>query len=142
MSKKYNPKNFSRIIKNLSIYEDGEPLSPMEAYEILKSIFDGEINKIIKQLCIENGETIKEKEDVIMPDIKPAKKKDDNPLSVVKGKITTETAKALNIDFFKNDGETTWIPKSTIKSQFKSDKEIEQDFSIETWVLEKNKVIV
>ena len=63
-----------------------------------------------------------------------------NPANEIEGIIVAETEKAVLIEF--KSGKQVWIPKSTIHSQFSSDKTIFQTFLIETWVLEKNNIIV
>ncbi len=57
----------------------------------------------------------------------------------IKGVIRGETDKALLIKF-DNEIEI-WIPKSTIHSNFSKEKNINQNFTIDTWILEKNKII-
>ena len=57
---------------------------------------------------------------------------------MINGFVRSETDKALLIRF-DNDSEI-WIPKSTIHSNFTNEKNINQNFTIDTWILEKNKV--
>ncbi len=54
----------------------------------------------------------------------------------VSGSIKTETAKALLI--MLPSGREQWFPKTTISSQYNPEKEIEQIFLIDKWILEKN----
>ncbi len=54
----------------------------------------------------------------------------------LRGSIKTETAKALLI--MLPSGREQWFPKTTISSQFNPEKEIEQIFLIDKWILEKN----
>lgn len=54
----------------------------------------------------------------------------------VKGTIRRETPKALLIMF--ENGVESWIPKSTIHSQFSSQNKGQQPFLIQSWVLDKN----
>ncbi len=54
----------------------------------------------------------------------------------LRGSIKTETAKALLI--MLPSGREQWFPKTTISSQFNPEKEIEQVFLIDRWILEKN----
>ncbi len=63
-----------------------------------------------------------------------------SPTNELEGMIVAETERALLIKF--KSGKQTWIPKSTIQSKFTSDKTIVQAFVIDTWVLEKNNIIV
>ena len=56
----------------------------------------------------------------------------------IEGIIKSETEKALLLEL-SNDNEF-WIPKSTIKSKYKSIEGAKQSFIIDSWILEKNKV--
>ena len=56
----------------------------------------------------------------------------------IEGIIKSETEKALLLEM-NNDNEF-WIPKSTIKSKYKSIEGAKQSFIIDSWILEKNKV--
>jgi RNase P/RNase MRP subunit p29 len=58
----------------------------------------------------------------------------------IEGRLVAETEKAVLINF--GSGREVWIPKSTLKAEFKRNKNISQKFSIDTWVLEKNNVII
>jgi hypothetical protein len=60
------------------------------------------------------------------------------PQTKIRGAIIAETEKAVRIQF--NSGKENWIPKSTIKSPFIHEQNREQEFSIDTWVLEKNNI--
>lgn len=55
------------------------------------------------------------------------------------GTIKDETNKALLIQF-ENEVEI-WIPKSTIHSGFNNAKNLVQKFSIDSWILKKNRVL-
>ena len=57
----------------------------------------------------------------------------------LQAKIIAETQKAVRLQL--KSGQEHWIPKSTITSKFNSQQETFQSFSIQTWVLEKNKII-
>ena len=57
----------------------------------------------------------------------------------VSGSIKKETNKALLIQF-ENNAEI-WIPKSKIHSGFENVKDMTQKFSIDSWILSKNKII-
>ncbi|MFX1326230.1 MAG: hypothetical protein ACFE8N_14870 [Promethearchaeota archaeon] len=61
-------------------------------------------------------------------------------ITKIKGTLVAETEKAVLIKFAS--GKVVWIPKSTLKAEFNSDKSISQFFSIATWILEKNEVII
>ena len=63
----------------------------------------------------------------------------NTPQTKIKGKLIAETEKAIRIQF--NSGQENWIPKSTIKSVLEHEKNIIQEFLIDTWVLEKNKIL-
>jgi len=56
----------------------------------------------------------------------------------VKGTIKGASNKALLIQF--ENGIEVWIPKSTIHSDFNDVKNLSQNFSIDNWILEKNKI--
>ena len=82
-------------------------------------------------------------------DIKKGKIIDDNleiveefelgdKVKKIEGIIKGETEKALLLKT-NSDGEF-WIPKSTIKSKFKSVEGSKQSFIVDSWILEKNKV--
>ncbi|MFX0072814.1 MAG: hypothetical protein ACFFAO_17165, partial [Candidatus Hermodarchaeota archaeon] len=60
-------------------------------------------------------------------------------VKIVSGIIKKETNKALLIQFDNNV--EIWVPKSRIYSGFENNKEIPQDFSIDSWILSKNKII-
>ncbi|KKL13664.1 hypothetical protein LCGC14_2523490, partial [marine sediment metagenome] len=54
------------------------------------------------------------------------------------GTIKGETDKALLLKF--DNGSEIWVPKSTIQTAFRNEKNVAQTFTIETWILRKNKV--
>ncbi|MBY9017777.1 MAG: hypothetical protein KGD66_02995 [Candidatus Lokiarchaeota archaeon] len=58
----------------------------------------------------------------------------------VEGAIKNETQKALLITF-QNDREC-WIPKSAVRSSYVSAQEKQQSFVIDTWLLEKNNLLL
>ena len=58
--------------------------------------------------------------------------------SMITGVFQGETKKALLILF--ENGKEAWIPKSTVHSAYSSTPE-KQEFTIDTWVLEKNGII-
>jgi hypothetical protein len=85
------------------------------------------------------------KEEVITPSSQPStesSKADEDrsqePFNArtVKGTISRETPKALLIKF--ENGIESWIPKSTIHSQFSAQNKGKQPFLIQSWVLDKN----
>ncbi|MBA7512396.1 hypothetical protein ES705_04401 [subsurface metagenome] len=61
-------------------------------------------------------------------------------ISKIEGRLVAETEKAVLIEF--KTGKQSWIPKSTLNSDYDSNKEIYQMFSINTWILKKNKIII
>ncbi len=63
-----------------------------------------------------------------------------NDLTKVEGIIAGETDKAVLLKL--NNGTENWFPKSTIKSQYSSDKESLQTFLIDSWIIERNKIVV
>ncbi len=60
-------------------------------------------------------------------------------VKIVSGSIKKETNKALLIQF--DNSAEIWIPKSKIRSGFENTKDITQKFSIDSWILSKNKII-
>ena len=58
----------------------------------------------------------------------------------VGGVCEGKTEKALLILF--ESGKQTWIPKSTIRSEFDPESSVMQQFTIDTWVLKKNNIIL
>jgi len=69
-----------------------------------------------------------------------AEKKDEQDQSeftTMNAKIKGETEKALLLSF--PDGTEFWVPKSKIQSTYIKDWETFQEFSIATWILNKNK---
>ncbi len=61
-------------------------------------------------------------------------------ITKVQGIITGETEKAVLLKL--NGGTENWFPKSTIKSHYSPEKEITQTFLIDSWIIEKNKIVV
>ncbi len=64
----------------------------------------------------------------------------EKSFSNIEGRVLNETDKAVPIKF--KSGREYWIPKSTLKSKFIPDTTDYQIFTIDTWVLKKNKIIV
>ena len=65
--------------------------------------------------------------------------KSSEKLSQIMGSLKGETAKAVLINF--NSGQELWIPKSTIHSEYQSEKNMNQKFLIDNWILKKNKIL-
>ncbi len=65
--------------------------------------------------------------------------KNSNKIQSIDGIIKGETDKALLIQF--DGGTEVWIPKSRIHSSFDKNKNVNQKFMIDDWILEKNKVV-
>ena len=64
----------------------------------------------------------------------------DEPETVkIEGVRKGETEKALLIEF--EGKREIWIPKSTIRSNYDARTDFKQQFTIDTWILIKNKVI-
>lgn len=58
----------------------------------------------------------------------------------INAKIKVESSKALLIDL--DSGEEFWIPKSTIHSEYDvNQKDKYQEFRVDKWIIEKNKII-
>lgn len=107
---------------------------------------DGENSKILKE---ENSDNLMIREEIIeVPEKhqkikqvveKSDKKKAINKKSIqIKGSIMGSSDKALLI-MFENNLEV-WLPRSTIHSDYKIEKKGIQEFSIDTWILEKHNV--
>jgi hypothetical protein len=90
----------------------------------------GELSNIIVQ-----EEIISKKDNEFKKTYNQDPKKKKSICGIIKG----ETNKALLI-LFDNDSEV-WIPKSTIHSQFNNTKNLNQKFMIDSWILEKNKIV-
>jgi hypothetical protein len=88
---------------------------------------------IVKEEVITNLENIDKNE------INPEKNENSSKIRKVNGSIKNETEKALLIQF--DNGIEVWIPKSTIHSGFNNSKNISQNFTIDGWILKKNKII-
>jgi len=70
----------------------------------------------------------------------PKDKKDSTKeISNIDGSIVGETQKALLINF--NSGQELWIPKSTIHGQYNPQKNFSQNFTIDEWILKRNKIL-
>ena len=65
--------------------------------------------------------------------------RDPNKKKKVAGSIKGETDKALLIQF--DNGSEVWVPKSTIHSDFHNKKNLIQKFTIDSWILKKNKIV-
>ena len=81
-----------------------------------------------------------EKVDMNMNTVKPVTEKDENESNIIdiSGSIKAETEKALLVVF--NPDQEVWIPKSTIHSNYKTEKGVNQKFSIDEWVLKRNNI--
>ena len=60
-------------------------------------------------------------------------------ITQIQGKVKKETNAALYIEF--NPEKELWVAKSKIRSTFDSQNEGFQEFSIDSWILRKNKII-
>ena len=56
----------------------------------------------------------------------------------VKGSIKGESEKALLLNL--ENGKEMWCPKSVIRSNYIPDKEVNQSFMIDSWILKKNNI--
>ena len=65
---------------------------------------------------------------------------DDVDTKKIQGIITGETEKAVLLKL--ENGTENWFPKSTIKSDYSSEKETSQTFHVASWIIEKNKIAV
>ncbi len=111
----------------------------IEFATILSSSKKGDINKLSNIIVQEeiimdtSNKLLKNNEVNGFNDGKPSEIKD------ITGTIKGETDKALLIQF-DNEAEV-WIPKSTIHSGFNNTKNLVQKFTIDSWILKKNKVV-
>jgi len=64
---------------------------------------------------------------------------DSNSNIKINGIVNGETDKALLIQF--SDQKESWIPKSTIHSEYDKSDNTEQNFIIDEWVLKKNQIL-
>lgn len=64
----------------------------------------------------------------------------EKKVSQIEGLIKNSTDKALLINF--NNDKEIWIPKSTIKSNYKTEEDSNQTFLIAEWILKKNNLII
>lgn len=99
----------------------------------LRKIIREEVDRYLSEKCFEDNKPATREEN----NNKHYPQQKKNKETEIKGILKGETAKALLIEF---NGKENWIPKSTIRS-WKLDKDVEQKLIIDTWVLEKNKVI-
>ncbi|MFX0134089.1 MAG: hypothetical protein ACFFDN_10640 [Candidatus Hodarchaeota archaeon] len=90
-------------------------------------------NTFVKEEVITNLENIDKNE------FNPENEENSNKIESIDGSIKSETEKALLIQF--DNGIEVWIPKSTIHSGFDNSKNILQKFTIDGWILKKNKII-
>ncbi len=98
-----------------------------------KKVSDKLNNIIIQEEFIK--ETFKEEDN----DFNEADNEKQKEVKIVTGSIKKETNKALLIQFENNS--EIWIPKSRIHSGFDNTMDITQKFSIDSWILSKNKII-
>ena len=77
-----------------------------------------------------------EKVDVKINTGKPSVLEKKN-LVEISGSIKAESGKALLIEE-TNTGAETWFPKSTIHSEYKPKKDLNQRFQIEDWIVKRN----
>ncbi|MEJ2296620.1 MAG: hypothetical protein P8Y23_17875 [Candidatus Lokiarchaeota archaeon] len=61
----------------------------------------------------------------------------DNKVAQIHGSIKGESNKALLISF---GGDEIWFPKSVIHSDYSSERDVNQSFLIDSWILKKNKI--
>jgi len=111
----------------------------IEFATVLNSSKRGNVNKlnnivVQEEIIMDTGNNVIINNDLNgYNDGKPSEIKD------IAGTIKGETDKALLIQF-ENEAEV-WIPKSTIHSGFNNAKNLVQKFSIDSWILKKNKVM-
>ena len=125
----------THILKEKIIYATSPP-----NFDANKESIDVEIpvSSERKEYGIVEEEIIKEnipikKEILTTPDISIEKN-----TKLITGSIKGETEKALLIVF--TTGQEVWIPKSTIHNQYVSEKLMIQNFTVDKWILERNKV--
>ena len=59
-------------------------------------------------------------------------------ITQIYGAIRGESNKALLLNL--SDGHEIWFPKSVIHSDYSPEKEVNQSFLVDTWILKKNKI--
>ncbi len=92
---------------------------------------------IVKEERVETPQRKKAKN--VQPKKRQPSKEKEKKRTEVKGAIERETDKALLINFGGEKGQ--WTPKSTIHSNYSTEKGIEQTFLIDDWVLKKDNII-
>ncbi|MFX1302825.1 MAG: hypothetical protein ACFE9X_05660 [Promethearchaeota archaeon] len=90
-------------------------------------------NTIVKEEVITSLEHINKNEN------NSSNNENSSKIKNVNGSIKGETEKALLIKF--DNGSEVWIPKSTIHSSFDNNKDVSQNFTIDGWILKKNKIL-
>jgi hypothetical protein len=65
---------------------------------------------------------------------------DGEKITEVNGSIKGESEKALLLNL--TNGKEMWFPKSVIHSNYIPEKEVNQSFKIDSWILKKNNIIV
>ena len=78
------------------------------------------------------------KDDTTLHIVQESIELNENEVSQIKGVIEGETEKALLIQF--NSDKEIWIPKSVIRSDYKSSNDVSQNFMIDNWILKKNNI--
>ncbi|TFG12694.1 MAG: hypothetical protein EU531_10340 [Promethearchaeota archaeon] len=63
---------------------------------------------------------------------------EDNKITQIYGTIKGESNKALLLNL--NDDHEIWFPKSVIRSNYSPEKEVNQTFLVDTWILKKNNI--
>ena len=63
---------------------------------------------------------------------------EDDKITEIYGVIKGESDKALLLNL--SDGHEIWFPKSVIRSDYNPEKELNQSFIVDTWVLKKNNI--
>lgn len=139
MSEKVYSPNWKKIIHDLTTYEDGSEVPLDKALDLLYPIFKEKIGQILGELCFEEKPIKKPANNQTKPPMQ--KINTEKPNVKVEGIIKAETPKAICIDF-PNKEKDTWIPKSTIRSEYDiKNKDDKQLFCIDQWVLKKNSVV-
>ena len=63
---------------------------------------------------------------------------EDQKTTQIYGTIKGESNKALLLNL--SDGHEVWFPKSVIRSDYSPEKEVNQSFLVDTWILKKNNI--
>jgi len=139
--KTYLP-NWEKIYFAMTTYTDGTRVSHKEQLEALYLCNREAYYTVIRNKFMED---ITESDLKIFKEQETTENKSADSYEIgekqteIKGNVKALTPKAVLV--ILEDGKETWIPKSTIHTEYKEDKSITQKFLVDNWLLKRNKVI-